>query len=223
MKTLGITYIWHGMADWDRVIADKPDTVIINPNSGPFDRLLSEAERRSMLEIFALVARLKQAGIKVLGYVPLNWTNRPVAEVINEANVYKVWYNVDGIFWDEAPTSASTLGYLRNVHGFARGKNKKGISVFNPGVMPAETTLYTFMLSLPGSLWCTFEGTESDYYQQNPKTMFYMSRQVHIVYQCNLNVAKTLMRASKVGYGFCTPDTLPNPFDTWPPAWYNLV
>lgn len=223
MKTLGITYIWHGMDDWNRVIADKPDTVIINPNSGPFDRLLPEAERRPMPEILSLVGRLKQAGIKVLGYVPLGYTNRPIGEVIDEANRYKLWYKVDGIFWDEAPTSVSALWYLRNVHGFARGANKRGMSVFNPGTMPTEKALYTFMLSLPGSLWCTFEGTESDYYQQYPVTMFYMSRQVHIVYQCNLGVAKSLMRAAKVGYGFCTPDTLPNPFDVWPPSWYNLV
>ena len=212
-KILGVTYIWHGNPAWEQVLIDKPEMVIINPGSGPGGQ--------KQQEIADLVRRLKAFGIKVLGYVPLSWTARPVADVIDEANRYKLWYGVDGIFWDEAPTSSGALSYLRNVHGFARGTKKTGISVFNPGVAPPQVTLYTFMISLPGSIWVTFEGTESDYYQQQPKTMFYMDRQAHIVYAANLGVARSIMAANKVGWKFVTPDTLPNPFDTWPDRWYN--
>lgn len=208
MKTLGITYIWHGASDWDRVLLERPEVVIINPQSGP-------GEVKSD-EWFNLVTRLKANGIKVLGYVALGYTNKPMANVIDEANKHKQWYGVDGIFWDEAPTGGA-LSYLRGVHGFARGKDKKGLSVFNPGVMPTLYNLFLYMISLPGSIWATFEGSAFDYYQRQPKTAFYMDRQAHIVYDNNgLADPYAIMSELGVGWGFVTGDTLPNPYDIWP-------
>lgn len=211
-KTLGITYIWYGMPDWDAVVAAKPAIVVLNPNSGP-----GPSQNHYWNQI---VSACKKAGIKVIGYVPLNYGDRPRDIVLQEASRYFEWYNLDGIFWDEAPTNPLVYsGKYRGVHGYARKVDKTGISVFNPGANPA--TISTLMTQLPGSIWVTFEGPEWYYQQQMPRPSLYKSRHAHIIYGVSSPTTKALLELSGVGYGFVTNDDLPNPYDSWPIQWYN--
>lgn len=212
MKTLAITYIWWGMPEWERVIRARPEVVVLNPNSGPGSR--------KETGIINLVNELKSAGIKVIGYVHLSYGERSKDEVISEAAKYFEWYGLDGIFWDEAPTNPLIYsGKYRGVHGFARKQDKSGISVFNPGVKPGA--LATLMTLMPGSIWITFEGPEWFYQQSRPQPGIYKDRQAHIVYGLTQESTWQQLNKCGVGWGFATPDDLPNPYDTWPTAWYN--
>ena len=194
------------MSDWDRIIAERPEAVILNPESGP-------GQERSE-DWAALVRKCQAVGIKVIGYVALGYLAKPLSVVLDEASKHKLWYNVDGIFWDETPTDAP-LSSLRALHGYARGKSKTGLSVFNPGTLPEK--LYTYMVALPGSIWVTFEGSVGRYLQEVPQTKLYMSRQAHIVYDNAYGLdVHLLMSALRVGWGFVSQRGLPNPYNVWP-------
>ena len=207
MKTLLPGYVWPGdSAEWAAILESGPDVLICNPSSGP-----GTAKDEGWAEI---IRRAQALGIKTIGYVPLGYGARPIEAAIDEIRTWRRWYpEVQGVFADEAP--AAPLTYLRRVHGEARKADKTGLSFFNPGSMPFGLKLA--MIALPGSVWCTFEGTAGTYLTLRPIALWFASRQCHIVHDCPTGDWDTLVRvaqaASGVGWGFRTADTLPNPFD----------
>lgn len=67
--------------------------VVVNPNSGPDCKpygLFKDA-----------VQKCQAAGIKVLGYVRTEYSERSLEIVLKDLQLYKEWYNVDGFFIDE--------------------------------------------------------------------------------------------------------------------------
>ena len=61
----------------------------------------------------AAVARAQAAGIQVLGYASTDYARRPAAAVEADVRHYRAWYNVTGIFLDEAATGAGKISYYR--------------------------------------------------------------------------------------------------------------
>ena len=92
-------YLWPGYGHlpcaWERLLKtpDKNPIVVVNPNSGPGDKFF---------ELFKnAVDKCQAVGIKVLGYVRTIYAKRSLAEVEQDLQLYKIWYNVDGFFIDE--------------------------------------------------------------------------------------------------------------------------
>ncbi len=110
---------------WRRAIAAAPATgiMILNPNSGP----------DQYLEHWATVTRRAQAaGIKVIGYVRTDRARRAPAVVKKEIDRYFDWYQVDGIFLDEATGEAKTIPYFRALAAHVRGSTGGAIVALNP-------------------------------------------------------------------------------------------
>lgn len=92
-------YLWPGYGSlpcaWERILATPAANpiVVVNPDSGPGQK---------SFELFKnAVDKCQAAGIKVLGYIRTEYTKRDLSLVINDLNLYKSWYNVDGFFVDE--------------------------------------------------------------------------------------------------------------------------
>ena len=201
-------YVYPGdSAEWAAVLASAPDVLIANPASGP-----GSSKDPAWAEI---IRRAQTLGIRTIGYVATTHGAKPAEAVLTEVREWRAWYpEVAGIFFDEAPVGP--LSYLRRLHGEARGADRTGLSFFNPGSMPAGLRLA--MLVLPGSVWCTYEGDAATYLTIRPRALWLASRQCHIVYDCAAGATDMRVRGvqdmSRVGWGFRTADTLPNPFDT---------
>ncbi|WP_238010830.1 spherulation-specific family 4 protein [Dactylosporangium sp. AC04546] len=137
----------HPLVDpdaWDALCrtAERP-TAIVNIHDGP------GAGRD---EVYAVAtARLQRFGVRMLGYVDLDYGNRANGEVWCDM-VGWAQYPVGGIFFDQVPSDAAGLRYVTQVVRAVRGS-----VVLNPGTRP-----------LPGyaalaDVVCTFEGPWESY------------------------------------------------------------
>ena len=204
---------------WDQVIAEAAvmGTVILNPNSGPGSS--------PDANYAALAERLRVAGIPVLGYVSTRYSDRPIAELQQDIGLYADWYAVDGIFLDEVPDESRCTGeraYDQQAAELAR--RRAPLVVGNPGTSTCEDYL-DFMDSL-----VLFEA-EPDVWQNHsppawmqryPPERFWLL--IHS--QPDAALLPTLLeQAQEANFGqvYLTDDVLPNPWDSLPSYWEELI
>ena len=108
------------------------EIVIINPNSGPD----TGPGSKKYTEYLAEVKRAHNAGLIVLGYVYTGYGVRASTSVDADVAKYVNWYDVDGIFYDEASAQSKDLTYYQNRLNYAYSIIPKAITVLNPGVVP---------------------------------------------------------------------------------------
>ncbi len=185
--------------------------VILNPYNGPgalpdsnYTQAVTDAHAR---------------GIKVLGYVSTGYSGRPLADVKNDINQFKAWYEIDGIFLDETSIYAVALPYYREIDGYLREMFPGMLTVLNNGNYPDEAYMAL------GDLLVIFEGTYAEYMALAPPAWVYSypsSRFWQIVWQTPASQMSTVIaktRARNAGYVFVTDDELPNPYDSLPSYW----
>lgn len=117
-------------AHWSRLKEMKirypsvPFLVIINPNNGPGDT--TDSNYVSGVDL------LHSAGITVLGYVHTKYGTRPELEIISEIELYRKWYNLDGIMFDEVSSEKGYESYYL-ILGDESKRIGCSITVGNPG------------------------------------------------------------------------------------------
>lgn len=84
------------------------------------------------------VAAARAAGVKVLGYVTSSYATRAEAAVKAEIDNYYAWYQVDGIFIDEADNNCPTASYYADLNSYTKTKGGAGLTVINPGTTTPE-------------------------------------------------------------------------------------
>ena len=188
---------------WERLIADRPSTVVINPDSGP-----GVYEHDGYGE---LVEQLSANGTSVLGYVATSYLAKPLDSCVDEAVRYNRWYGVHGIFWDEFPRR-NAYRAVRTLHAAALRPAARvaGVRcVFNAGGMVPKG----WMLASPGAMWVTFEGSAAAYSERvNDRRADMLHRQCHLVYEC-ADLPPRFPHG--LGGAYATSDRLPNPWDVY--------
>lgn len=214
------SYFWPNCAnnpncDWNRMASGAPKVAltVINPNSGA-GSYIDPA-------FVSAVQNEHKAGATVIGYVDTNYANRPIAAIANEINNYYAWYNVDGIFFDQAYGSDCTrLTYYKQLNQLVKAKGGKGITMVNYGANPPQCYIDA------SDILITYEGTYSDYvnFKPSPWEMNYPpNRFYHVIYaasQDQLQDAITRSRNNRAGWIYVTPLTVPNPYQALPIATY---
>ncbi|KAJ5090085.1 CAZyme family [Penicillium argentinense] len=136
-------YVWpEDDSTWAPVynaVSSHPDIlfqIIVNPDSGPGDSAYPDEN------IIAGVAKLNSYdNVQVLGYIPTNYAERDISEVIDDISIYSKWSSnksknitVSGIFFDEAPNTndADKISYMQSVSKSAKSGCLSTV-VFNPG------------------------------------------------------------------------------------------
>jgi hypothetical protein len=221
-KMLIPAYFYPGTL-WDRSTNASPKVgvMIMNPNSGPGDKIDQNYVKA--------VDKAQQAGIKILGYVATTYGNKRLEEsttqisnqqasVFKEINQYYNWYGVDGIFLDESASGPEKLDYYKQISEHIKSKGgQKSFTVLNPGVYPDEGyTKYSDVI-------LTFEGTYQSY-QTLPipswSNNYDKNKFMHLIYNTagttNMDKVITLASNRNVGYLYVTNDNIPNPWDTLP-------
>ncbi|MGB8703261.1 MAG: spherulation-specific family 4 protein [Thermosynechococcaceae cyanobacterium] len=202
---------------WTEAIASAPqvDVMIMNPNSGPGGALDPS--------YVTAVANAQAVGIKVLGYVPTSYGNRAASLVKSDINLYRNWYKVDGIFFDETASVANKISYYKSLAQYVRS-GRGNFVMLNPGIFPDQGYMKI------ADRVIVFENTYSAYVRSwTPPTWLYnypAQRFVHLVHATSaaqLGNAVTLSTQRNASSVFITNDVLPNPWDTLPSYWNKAL
>jgi hypothetical protein len=198
----------HRPEAWDALIraADLLHSVVLNPDSGPGD---APDERFA-----AVSARLRDAGVPVLGYADTDYGRRPHAEVVRDLLRHRDWYGVDGAFLDQAAAAPGPLPHYRRLTIAARAAGARTL-VLNHGVHPHPG--YAEL----ADLLVTFEGPWDVYRQTEPAPPWTAGlpaeRFCHLVYAVPPGApAAALARERRAGVHCAVPGTGAHPWGTLP-------
>ncbi|MCB5182085.1 spherulation-specific family 4 protein [Streptomyces antimicrobicus] len=114
---------------WEAVLRAAPrlHSVVLNPDSGP-----AAAPDEGFA---ALAARLREAGVPVLGYVDTDYGRRPHRAVVRDLLDHREWYGTDGAFLDQAAAGPDLLAHYGRLSVAARAAGA-GTLVLNHGMHP---------------------------------------------------------------------------------------
>ncbi|WP_310489469.1 spherulation-specific family 4 protein [Chamaesiphon sp. VAR_69_metabat_338] len=213
---------------WQQVItaAKKVSIVaIINPNNGP-DRAPPNADYRQGIN------DLRQAGVKLIGYVPSNYAKRDLQAVEADIALYIKYFNVDGIFIDEAASTPDKISYYQQIYRYikARLPASNHNVIINPGVEVDEGYLDR---SVADTI-VIFENYQKVWANYHPPAYVKKYSPQHFAALIHTTTDRKLMKStldravkSKFGYVYITNDstdtTNRNPWDTLPTYWQAEV
>ncbi|MGW7007763.1 spherulation-specific family 4 protein [Streptomyces sp. NPDC054933] len=137
-------------AAWQAVIRhpERVYGVVLNVADGP-----GTAPEPAFTEV---AARLRAAGVRVLGYVDIGYGRRPARDIVRDMLRHRAWYRVDGVFLDQAPSGAALVPRCRRLTRAARRLGAR-CTVLNHGVCPHPG------YARIADVLVTFEGTWSSY------------------------------------------------------------
>ncbi|CCG84135.1 protein of unknown function [Taphrina deformans PYCC 5710] len=209
--------------------------VIINPNSGP-GGASPDSEYQT-----AITTLKRFSNVVLLGYVHTSWGTRSSDAVYADIKTYVGWksqgYGMQGIFYDEAPSQAtSTLyNYMANITCYAKEQIlATGIGLptiyFNPGTV-ADVRYYTL-----ADYISVFEDTYTSYLTNEPTfapgTELTMSNSNFMIHSMNggwtqaqmSSFISSLSNGDGVGSVFLTSNSDPsNPYGTFGADWTEFV
>jgi Spherulation-specific family 4 len=186
--------------------APGPRLLIVNPASGPGEQ--PDADYRRAIQ------HAQARGARVLGYVATTFGARDSAAVLADAERYRDWYGVDGIFLDEVAHGDAQLPYYA---ALSRGLRGDGELVLNPGTVPARGY---FDLA---ELVVTYEGPFADYATRLAQAPGWLAgvganRTAHLVYSASPAQARSLFASTGPDvHLYVTSGTPPDPWGSPPP------
>ena len=202
---------WTAIATAKRAHPSVPVIAVVNPDSGP-----STARDASYA---SGITNLESAGIKVIGYVATGYTSRGIAAVETDIDRWKSFYpNIQGIFFDEQSNVTGQESFYRTVSQYAKAQGMT-FTVGNPGtdtgpsyVGAVDVGLIYESFGLPGTSALT------GWHASFPKSNFGI-----IPYGAALDHAYVKAAKALVGYIYITNDDLPNPWDSLPANFSDLL
>jgi len=211
-------YTYPTDGSWDAVIAAKAahPTVgviaVVNPANGPGAAVDGGYA--------AGIAKLAAAGIKVLGYVRTGYAVRNPPEVKADIDTWNAFYpgQIGGIFFDEQSDRAGDVGYYRDVSQYAKSRGLS-FTVGNPG----KDTAPEFVGALDTMLIYENAGLPSDSQMGGWHAGYAPSNFGVIPHSSSFDPAFVRDARQHVQYVYVQNDTLPNPWDTVPPFFADLL
>jgi hypothetical protein len=202
---------------WPALIAAKKahPTVgiiaVVNPNSGP-----GSAVEASYT---AGIAKLIAANIRVLGYVGTDYTAKTPATVKADVDRWKMFYpGLHGIFFDEQSNKAEHVAYYRDLSQYAKSQGLS-YTVGNPGADTAEA----FVGALDMMLIYENDGVPELSRLQGWHTKHPPSNFGIIPYATAMDAAFVREARKHVGYIYLQNDDMPNPWDSLPSYFDDLL
>ena len=102
--------------------------VILNPNNGVGSGV--------NIGYATAIVQLREGGVGIYGYVYTGYGTREIAIVKSEVDKWQSWYDVDGIFVDEASNKAAGTPYIAELYDYITAKGMRVI--LNPGTSTIE-------------------------------------------------------------------------------------
>ncbi|MFV0136428.1 spherulation-specific family 4 protein [Streptomyces sp. HMX87] len=208
-RSLLVPYYEHPSvrpAEWDAVVAAalRLYGVVLNPASGPGDRPDAAFAETA--------ARLRDAGVPVLGYADTGYGRRPHSEVVRDLARHRDWYGADGIFLDQVAAAPAEFAHYQRLAVAAWGLGC-GTLVLNHGTPPHPS------YARIADVLVTFEGTWASYRElpAEPWPGGAGVRLCHLVYGVPAGVdPEGLARARGASVHCAVPGTGDHPWGTLP-------
>lgn len=188
-----VTYWWSDWyqgdtSQWKKILTpgDALGFVILNISSGA-----GGAKQDDWVE---QAKRAKNSGAQLLGYVRTTFGKRPKDEVLAEVQQHIDWYDVDGVFLDEAVNGWSAeqkpyVSYYQDMYDTLKAKYGSAFWVVNnPGsntveeMIPTADVLMTYEQSAENYLHNQY-AISPDFYAKYPASKFW--HVIHDVTQAN--------------------------------------
>jgi hypothetical protein len=217
-STIVPLYTYPTDPSWDTVIAAKSAhpavhvVAVVNPASGPGPA--------ADAGYAAGVARLNAAGIKVLGYVATGYAvNNPQA-VKADIDRWRAFYpgQIGGIFFDEQSNRAGDVPYYRDLSQYAKAQGMS-FTVGNPG----QDTAPEFVGALDTMLIYEAAGLPTVNQLGGWHASHAPSNFGVIPHTASFDAAFVHNARRYVEYVYVQNDTLPNPWDTVPAYFGDLL
>jgi len=202
---------WNTLIDVRNGHPQVPMIVIINPYNGP--GIFKNDNYTTLMQ------KLKSAGIVVLGYVSTRDGNRNISAALEDVNKYKIWYNVNGILFDEMPTASGKEEYYKSLNDFTKSQGLT-FTVGNPGTAVAESyvgILDNIIIYEKAGL-PDLQSLEGWHLKYNKKNFSITAYNV-----ASLDQSYVINATKYVGYMYITNRNLPNPWDSLPSYFNDLV
>lgn len=122
-SSTGATY-WQQVYDQKMAHPSVPFVAAFNPSSGPGSAKDSN--------IAGWVAKLRGAGVIMIGYTYSNYASRALSAVNADLDKYHNWYGADGVFIDEMTNKVGFESYYSSITSHAKSIGMK-MTMGNPG------------------------------------------------------------------------------------------
>lgn len=123
------TYFWPEVV---KAAKKVPITAVINPNNGPGGGPPNQDYTKGLNELS------QENNISILGYVATNYGKRDIQQVKTDIDFYNNYYNLQGVFLDEAASGADKLDYYQEIHNYIKAQPNLDTVVLNQGTHPDE-------------------------------------------------------------------------------------
>ncbi len=212
-----------GLRSWQRLIeaADKiPIVVIANPGNGPGDQ--------SNPDYGQIIQAARDKGLRVIGYIATDYTNRPRINAEHEIERWIDFYpQINGFFFDQQAFAGSSAEYYAKLRDHARKRIKDALIVTNPGALCDEE----YFARGVADLICIFANFQGffEFEPPAPIKQFGPTRIAALVN--NIPDAATMQKVVKaavdkhIGYLYVgdAPQAAGNPYEKLPAYWDQLV
>ena len=211
-------YTSPGDASWNAVIAAKKAhptvgvVAIVNPNNGPGSAVSSAYASG--------IAQLTAAGIRVIGYVSTDYTRNSAATVKADIDRWRTFYpgQLTGIFFDEQSNQAGDVAYYRDLSQYAKAQGL-AFTVGNPGTDTAEAYVGALdMMLIYETAGLPSTGQLAGWHANHAPSNFGI-----IPYAASLNPTFVRDARKYVQYIYVQSDNLPNPWDSVPSYFGDLL
>ena len=204
---------------WTAIVAAKRAhpivrvVAIVNPNSGP------GASQDAAYT--AGIATLEAAGIQVIGYVATGYASHSVASMEAAIDTWRTFYPaIEGIFFDEQSDKAADVAYYQTLSQYAKAHGLP-YTVGNPGSDTSEA--YVQMGALDTMLIYESKGLPSVASLGGWHAKYAPANFGVIPYGAAFDATFVADARKVVGYIYIQSDDLPNPWDTLPPFFGDLL
>jgi hypothetical protein len=214
-------YLWKQVA----LAAKQVQIVaIINPNNGPDNGPPNTDYQQGIKD-------LRQAGVKLVGYVATNYTKRDLQAVKTDIDLYIKHFNVDGIFIDESANTQDKLSYYQQIYKHIKARSSRYQVIINPGTDITES----YIQEPVADVVVIFENYQKVWTKYNPPAYVknyapeHFAALIHTVAADRQSIKNTIDRAAKhkFGYIYITNDSVDsannNPWDSLPSYWSAQV
>jgi spherulation-specific family 4 protein len=184
----------------------------VNPSNGPGGAVSSAYASG--------IARLTAAGIRVIGYVATGYTAVSSSTVKADIDRWKAFYpgQVTGIFFDEQSNKAGDVAYYRDLSQYSKAQGLS-FTVGNPGTDTAEAFVGALdMMLIYESGGLPSASQLGGWHANHPASNFGI-----IPYATQLDATFVRNARKNVGYIYLQNDNLPNPWDSVPSYFSDLL
>jgi hypothetical protein len=213
-QSIGIPAYFYPTAEnlplWDRVRSGHPAVSIVIATGLGLEGTAPDPNYQVQM------TKTRKAGIRVLAYVTTSYGTKELSKALKEIDNAFAWYDIDGIFFDEAvryPVTTAQVEYHAAMHKYVKCKDRRAITVINHGqILPEE---YAAVCDIMMNAEMSYESYLKEWSPWGWESRYPASKFWHIIHSVDtvekMEHALKLSKERNARYVFVTSPTMESP------------